>query len=162
MEGEGSGQELTEDEKTLKKMQDLVEKYSHDFPIHQPQQTPSGYPPYSPREVVLLTGSTGGLGSYLLESLVLKPDIARVYVLNRPHPTISSAQRQLESFKERGIDPNFVDFSKIRFLEGDLAAPGKKFGLQEDGIFEELRREVTCIMHTGRCRFDPPGDLQID
>ncbi|KAJ2919461.1 hypothetical protein MD484_g949, partial [Candolleomyces efflorescens] len=143
---EGSSQELTEEEKTLKKMQGLVEKYSQNFPIHIPKQTSGGYPPSGPREVILLTGSTGGLGSYLLESLVLKPDIARVYVLNRPHPTTSSAQRQLQSFKERGIDPNFLNFGKIRFLEGDLASPG--FGLGEDGMFEELRKEVTCVMHT--------------
>ena len=153
VDGEGSSQELTEEEKTLKKMQDLVEKYSQNFPIHIPKQASSRYPPSSFREVILLTGSPGGLGSYLLESLVLKPDISRVYVLNRPHPTTSSAQRQLESFKERGIDPNFLDFGKIRFLEGDLAAPG--FGLGEDGIFEELRKEVTCVMHTGECRLVP-------
>ncbi|KAJ2927495.1 hypothetical protein H1R20_g9600, partial [Candolleomyces eurysporus] len=146
VDGESSGQEETEDEKTLKKMRDLVEKYSRDFPVHEPQQTP-GLPP-STREVVLLTGSTGGLGSYLLESLVLKPDIAKVYVLNRPHATVSSAARQLDSFKERGIDPNFLDFSKIKFLEGDLAAPENDFGLEEEGMFEELRKEVTCIMHT--------------
>ncbi|RXW20332.1 hypothetical protein EST38_g5522 [Candolleomyces aberdarensis] len=147
VDGESSGPDETEDEKTLKKMRDLVEKYSRDFPVHEPQQTPELLPP-STREVVLLTGSTGGLGSYLLESLVLKPDIVKVYVLNRPHATVSSATRQLDSFKERGIDPNFLDFSKIKFLEGDLAAPENGFGLQEEGMFEELRKEVTCIMHT--------------
>ena len=72
-----------------------------------------------------------------------------MYVLNRPHPQFSGAQRQLESFKERGIDPNFLNFSKISFLEGDLADPGKRFGLGED-VFEELRKEVSCIMHIGR------------
>lgn len=134
---------ISKEEKTLNKMRDLVEKYSQNFPVH----TPADFEHLPVKEAVLLTGSTGGLGSYLLESLLLKSDISRVFVLNRPGDVpMSSPQRQIQSFHARGIDPNFLDFSKIRFLEGNMSLP--RLGLDEQ-VYEELRREVTCIMHIG-------------
>ncbi|KAF6743956.1 hypothetical protein DFP72DRAFT_1079255 [Ephemerocybe angulata] len=126
------------EEKMVRKMLELVEKYSQSFPGH----TPGGLTPR--KEAILLTGSTGGLGSYLLESLVLNPDISKVFVLNRPNGTLGSEERQLKSFRERGIDAAFLDFGKIRFLEGHLEVEG--FGLDGD-VIEEMRREVTCVMH---------------
>ncbi|KAF5339742.1 hypothetical protein D9611_009173 [Ephemerocybe angulata] len=137
-------------EKKMASMRQMVTKYTRTFPVH----IPGGSKPT--KESILLTGSTGTFGSYVLESLVQNPAIGKVYALNRPHvrETISSTKRQLRSFSERGINPN-LDLSKVRFLEGDLATDN--FGLEE-GLIEEMKRNVTCIMHTA-WRVDFNGGL---
>ncbi|CAK5283812.1 unnamed protein product [Mycena citricolor] len=73
-------------------------------------------------EVVLLTGSTGGLGSHLLEILLKHPSIRRVYALNRYSSRASSASRQSATFLERGLDAKLLlDSDRLVFLEGTAA-----------------------------------------
>ena len=51
--------------------------------------------------VVLLTGSTGSLGSFLLSELLKSPAVQRVFVFNRPSSTKSIEERQKSSFRDR-------------------------------------------------------------
>jgi FlaA1/EpsC-like NDP-sugar epimerase len=52
-------------------------------------------------EVVLLTGTTGALGSELLVDLVASEHVSRVYTYNRPMPSKTIRQRHQETFADR-------------------------------------------------------------
>ncbi|KAF8904606.1 hypothetical protein CPB85DRAFT_967094 [Mucidula mucida] len=125
-------------------MESMVRKYGADFSRRVPATPPP--PPRRPGEVVLLTGSTGSLGSHLLELLVKDPAVECVYALNRRDSKgyRSVYIRQATAFKDRDLDYSILNFEKLQLLEGNLAE--ECFGLEEH-VFEELRREVTCIIH---------------
>lgn len=61
---------------------------------------PSGQPESASGYTVLLTGSTGSLGTYLLHSLLDNPQISHIYCLNR---TPNAAEKQSRSFLDRGL-----------------------------------------------------------
>lgn len=82
--------------------------------------------------VVLLTGSTGTLGSYILADLLGRPEISTIYVLNRfsAAPGTWSSMRQLKAFEERGLNTRLLTTSrKICYLEGDMSQD--RLGLME-------------------------------
>ncbi|KAF8513307.1 hypothetical protein BU17DRAFT_95460 [Hysterangium stoloniferum] len=121
------------------RLQDLIEKYTQDWPVHRPQTTADS----SSNEVVLLTGSTGGLGSQILAQLVEIPSITRIYALNRPSQR-SSYDRQHESFVDRGNDVSLLQSDKIVYVDGDTSVVG--FNLNSD-LFNKIRDSVTMIIH---------------
>lgn len=94
----------------------MVDKYSLDMQSVQPTTT-IPLPPLP--TVVLITGSTGGLGSEMLAKCLMDEAISRIYVLNRLSKTGSSKARHLAIFKDRGLDGMLLQSSKIVFLEGD-------------------------------------------
>ncbi|KAG2158598.1 putative aminoadipate reductase [Suillus bovinus] len=99
------------------------------------------------RRVVLLTGSTGTLGSYLLADLLGRPEVTTVYVLNRfsAAPGTYSSMRQLKAFEERGLNTRLLTSSrKIHYLEGDISQD--RLGLTAP-TYERLRCSVTMIIH---------------
>lgn len=100
-------------------------------------------------DVVLLTGSTGALGSHILESLVLDPSIAKVYALNRRdmRGARSVYIRQSASFKDRDLDFVALNSEKVMLLEGD--ATEEHLGLHDQDLFEEIRDNITCVIHCG-------------
>ncbi|EGN94883.1 hypothetical protein SERLA73DRAFT_162904 [Serpula lacrymans var. lacrymans S7.3] len=78
--------------------------------------------------VVLLTGSTGGLGSYLLASLLENEQVSLVYAFNRSSKDgKSSEERQKAGFEDRGLDIALLSSPKLRYIEGD--AVQDKLGL---------------------------------
>lgn len=94
--------------------------------------------------VVLLTGSTGGLGSYLLSSLLSREDVAVVYAFNRRSKTGTIQQRQRAGFEDRGLDTALLDSEKLIYLEGDATQPNL---LLDDRTYGEIRDSVTVIIH---------------
>ncbi|KAH7913622.1 putative aminoadipate reductase [Hygrophoropsis aurantiaca] len=95
--------------------------------------------------VVLLTGSTGGLGTYLLASLLGNKDVTAVYAFNRPSKGNSTIEeRQLAGFVDRGFDEKLLASDKLFYLEGDTAQ--ENLGL-EASIYEKLRASTTVIIH---------------
>jgi len=132
---------VPDEAKTIAEMNKLVEKYTTNFPLHSAVD----YSP--PTEVVLLTGSTGGLGSYILEALVLNSSISRIYALNRRgNQKSTSHERQRRAFEDRGIDLVILESPKIVFLEGD--ANLDLLGLSTS-VYEQLRTCLSCIIHSG-------------
>ena len=73
--------------------------------------------------VVVLTGSTGGLGSYLLASLLQREDVSVVYAFNRPSrgSTSSIQRRQQSSFEDRGFDVTLLQSEKLVYVETDIS-----------------------------------------
>lgn len=95
-------------------------------------------------ETVLLTGSTGSLGSYLLDSLLARPaaNVKRVICLNRGS---DSRERQVKSFESRRLAPLPQDQKdRVIFLQADLS--NEKLGLSQED-YDFLVRETTVIIH---------------
>jgi thioester reductase-like protein len=87
---------------------------------------------------VALTGSTGSLGSTLLENLLADPKISKIYCLNR---TADAQDRQQKSFKVRGLQP---DLSKATFIKAEFGLP--QLGIP-DSTFQALKENVDVIIH---------------
>jgi hypothetical protein len=84
--------------------------------------------------VILITGTTGGLGSFLLASLLKNDEVRRVYAFNRQGRE-SSKQRQVEGFEDRSLPVDLLNGDKVVFVEGDSAA--ENLGL-EPSLYEEV------------------------
>ncbi|KAJ7146561.1 acetyl-CoA synthetase-like protein [Mycena epipterygia] len=117
----------------------MIEKYSQGFdePINQQQGSSTG------GTVVLLTGSTGGLGSHILEILLGLDSVERVYAFNRSARTPLS-ERQQAAFVDRALDVNLLSSEKLVYLEGDTSK--SDLGLTPD-VVATLRDTVTVIVH---------------
>lgn len=98
-------------------------------------------------EVVLLTGTTGSLGSHILYYLHQCKDVRRIYALNRgdPDDLDSLRCRQENALKIRGITPEILRDGKVVLIPSDLASDN--FGL-EPSLFQELQNSVDLIIHT--------------
>ncbi|KAF7296637.1 Aminoadipate reductase [Mycena chlorophos] len=117
----------------------MIAKYSQGFNSAQLATSPSR--PCG--SVVLLTGSTGGLGSHILELLLRLSSVDRVYAFNRPG-RFSVAERQSAAFREHALDAELLKSSKLVYLEGDSGRAD--LGLSAE-MYDELEKSVTCIIH---------------
>lgn len=105
-------------------VQQLITKYISDLP----QRSQKYLPPVveTKRKVVVLTGSTGSLGSYILDNLMNREDVHEIFCLNRSG---TAKERQSASNARRGLRTDF-DARGVHFLHSDL---GKlSLGLHDD------------------------------
>ncbi|KAL4894587.1 hypothetical protein BDV59DRAFT_200924 [Aspergillus ambiguus] len=119
------------------KIEQLVQKYTANLTTNRDRQLSSqaAYP-----SVVVLTGSTGSLGTYILHDLIKTPTIAKVYCLNRSHAEI----RQQKSFSEKGLDVSPDEWAKIEFLQAALGE--SQFGL-EQAKYKEISSVADTVIH---------------
>ncbi|KAH8691535.1 hypothetical protein BGW36DRAFT_388500 [Talaromyces proteolyticus] len=104
----------------------LVDKYSYDL---------------GESHCVILTGSTGSLGSYLLNELLRDSSVHKIYCLNR---SADAAPRQLQSLQEKGL-VTFDQFpARVEFLQAQFGE--ERLGLDETK-YEELLHKVDTIIH---------------
>jgi hypothetical protein len=85
---------------------------------------------FPPLERIVLTGTTGCLGSHLLAQLLAPDRMERVWALNR----MSLEERQRDSFAEKSLDAGLLDCPELALLESDLI--GDKLGLSFDAYDE--------------------------
>ncbi|KUM60291.1 hypothetical protein ACN42_g6826 [Penicillium freii] len=119
------------------KIQSLVDKYTSDLPARE------GYPQngLSSPSTVILTGSTGSLGTYLLHSLLSSDSITKVYCLNRS----DAESGQKKSFEEKGLHLDPHDWKdKVEFLQVSFGEP--RFGLSQSK-YQDLLDSVDTIIH---------------
>ncbi|KAH8664416.1 male sterility protein-domain-containing protein [Xylariales sp. PMI_506] len=95
----------------------------------------------NPRMAVLLTGSTGALGSYILDLLVELPQVERVVCLVRSD---DGRARQEDALRSRGLKP--LPPHGVDFFKADLAQP--QLGLS-DSLYVELQATITTVLHNG-------------
>ncbi|KAI0532943.1 hypothetical protein GGR58DRAFT_517325 [Xylaria digitata] len=93
-------------------------------------------------QTIILTGSTRGLGSYLLDQLVHNPTIKTVVCLNRAKD--GGAAQQEKQRSERGFVQDLEHTNKIEYLHADLSKD--KLGLS-DGKYDSLLKEAHRIIH---------------
>jgi len=114
-------------ERRCLEMESLVTKYAASIPMPQWQVLPGS----RREETILLTGSTGRFGCYILGQLAERDDIVKIYALNRSNAlNISPEARQTEAMKTWGLSLNSDAVDKIVFLEYDPSE--EKLGLTED------------------------------
>ncbi|CEN61371.1 hypothetical protein ASPCAL08025 [Aspergillus calidoustus] len=93
-------------------------------------------------KVILVTGSTGTIGSYILSVLLDREDIDHIYCLNRSLNS-ETLQREHNAHQDPALPITFPE-SKVTFLTVDLAHP--ILGL-DGAVYEALRDRATHIIH---------------
>ncbi|ROW08291.1 hypothetical protein VMCG_03193 [Cytospora schulzeri] len=91
---------------------------------------------------ILLTGSTGTVGTFLLRALLDNPNIQHVICLNRSEDGGRAAQEK--RFAAAGLETGDLD-KHTNFLHADLSQP--LLGLSVE-IYEDLRTRVGLIVHS--------------
>ncbi|KAI9147529.1 Non-canonical non-ribosomal peptide synthetase FUB8 [Paramyrothecium foliicola] len=102
--------------------------------------TSTGEREYSSNITVVLTGSTGSLGSYLLDSLLNQTNVGKVFCLNRAE---DGRAKQAQANAARGLRTN-LDDDRLCFYQVDLSQP--YFGLTRSK-YGEILLETTHIIH---------------
>ncbi|KAF9553775.1 acetyl-CoA synthetase-like protein [Agrocybe pediades] len=143
----GAGQHAADRASRVSAMLAMVDKYTCQEPA-LPTHNDKPSDPQISGDVVLVTGTTGALGSYLLAELISNARVSRVYALNRPSKAAgvsTLAERQANSLVERGLESDVILGSdKLMLLEANLSLPD--FGLPED-VYQEMLSSVTHIVH---------------
>lgn len=93
-------------------MKSQIKKYTKDVPLASKNKLQ----PAGDGQTVLLTGSMGQLGSYLLDFMCCSPRVSKVICLNR---TDDGHSRQQCVSAEGGLG---TDFEKVKFHNADLGA----------------------------------------
>ena len=128
------------DEKEL--MLTLVDKYSKFDARNTDLLTNGDVPTADQKDVVLLTGATGGLGAHLLDLYTRSSDVSKVYCLVRGSDSQSAKARVSEALSQRGLGP--LDEDKVVVLQSTLSQD--RLGLS-DADYIRLIREVSIILH---------------
>ncbi|GMF74613.1 unnamed protein product [Aspergillus oryzae] len=130
----GEAEDKVEDvQATLKH---ITNKYTASLPKieHKALQVPS-------QSNIILTGSTGSLGSYLLDVLLSEPSIQKVYCLNR---SSDAFERQRSSFHDGQLNVKALLSPKAEFLTTNL--DDKTLGLSQSK-YTELLNKTDAIVH---------------
>ncbi|KAI0543404.1 hypothetical protein F4679DRAFT_568949 [Xylaria curta] len=109
---DGNASSLNYKEHELQTMKQVWKKYSKGLPKPQPNRRAA----MTNGQTVILTGSTGMLGSYMLDRLLSDPQVAHTHCLNRGEA--GGAKQQERSMLLRGLS---VNFSKCTFHTADMS-----------------------------------------
>ncbi|KAI0023532.1 male sterility protein-domain-containing protein [Xylariomycetidae sp. FL0641] len=123
-------------EQEVRVMRSLWQEFTRDLPGPRGNRSQ----PRRNGSTVLLTGSTGMLGSYLLDALIRSPSVEKVVCLNRAEN--GGRRRQVESMQVRGLSADFG--SKVEFWHADLANPTLGLGPE---VFDRLLRTADLVIH---------------
>lgn len=130
------GQEVSQKsspDSTEEEMRNLYDVLTFDLPLFKRRPISD-----QSNRIVLLTGSTGSLGSYVLDRLLAEPRVTHIYCLNRGP---NSLQRQRKSQSAKGLQ-HLTD--KVTCLDADLLK--NSFGLPVE-TYRRLLHETTDIIH---------------
>ncbi|RMZ43874.1 putative NRPS-like protein biosynthetic cluster [Aspergillus flavus] len=131
-------EEKAEDEEATRpgRIEGLINKYTNDLS----QRAITSFN-RSTKNAVILTGSTGSLGNYILNELLSDREIPMIYCLNRAE---DARQKQITSFKEKGFTiPHDFD-ERVEFIHAHFGA--LNLGLSIDK-YNELTKSVDLIIH---------------
>ncbi|KAF5671682.1 nonribosomal peptide synthetase [Fusarium heterosporum] len=124
-----------EETKQMQETERLAAKYMEDMPCaRDDKQDPSNND-----QTILVTGTTGSLGAYMLDRLCKLPTVKKVIALNRDKD--GGESRQLSINESRGLTQ---DFSKVVFLYANLSLPN--LGLEQEK-YRALLANVDRIIH---------------
>ncbi|KAF7299983.1 Acetyl-CoA synthetase-like protein [Mycena kentingensis (nom. inval.)] len=141
--GDGSAAKHTDAET---KVAEAIARHTANFPVHQPGSDASVSKVQG--DVYAVTGTTGSLGSFFVAMLLRQPQVRKVYLLNRKSAGKTAQQRHEAAFRDRGLDgvalADAVDAKRAVYVDIALGEP--KLGVS-DAVYNELRKEVTHIVH---------------
>ncbi|MEW6086873.1 MAG: SDR family oxidoreductase [bacterium] len=106
------------------------------------------------RETVLLTGSTGLLGSYILKELI-KHNVGNIIVLSRGETQEEADRRVYQELGKHLSSKERQRFSKlVEIIRGDITQ--ENLGLSKK-MFNNLTKKITLIYHSAAlCKFNIP------
>lgn len=133
---EGSPTDRAEEQ--AETMRGLLDKYTANLP--RPSDKQSHLLPKD-GNTVILTGSTGSLGSYILESLLHQANVKKIYCLNR---VANGMEKQSQVNKPRGLTTEW-SAHLVQFLQADFSKPN--FAL-DDEQYSTLIQQTTHIIHS--------------
>ncbi|KJR88497.1 NRPS-like enzyme [Sporothrix schenckii 1099-18] len=122
-----------DDTPRVRAMKALVDKYTAGLPNVNTRRAAS--------LTVAITGSTGSLGTHILEALLNDRAVAKIYCLNRSD---DAQVRQQRAFDRRGKAYSLADPQRTEFVTVDLGDP--QFGLDAP-TFRRLRATVDVVIH---------------
>ncbi|KAK4234165.1 hypothetical protein C8A03DRAFT_18878 [Achaetomium macrosporum] len=103
-------------------MEALLQKYTRDMP---PPPSPAKPAPADDDQVIIITGTTGALGSYMLDLALRSPKVKKIICLNR---SADAEERQRKGNASRGLLTTFSSSSSspsshktVEFLHADLS-----------------------------------------
>ncbi|KAF3034330.1 putative secondary metabolism biosynthetic enzyme [Didymella heteroderae] len=134
--GKSNGQQalpLSQDEKIDR----MVKKYTRDM-IRQ--QRLANAIKTSNEHTVIVTGSTGSLGTHVLEQLLANREVEKVYCLNRSD---NAEARTKKSFSKYNHNATGID--KAEFIKSDFGSD--KLGLTDE-MYARLLDTVTVFIHS--------------
>jgi hypothetical protein len=105
----------------------LLEEYTSLLPPFRPGRAATAE--RAGEMTVVLTGSTGSLGPYILEALNRNPKVVRVICLNR---SAKAAERHAQLCSSRGFTS--LPPSRVQFLKADLSLPQLGLGRASYGM----------------------------
>uniref|UniRef100_A0A0W0G571 Putative acetyl-CoA synthetase-like protein n=1 Tax=Moniliophthora roreri TaxID=221103 RepID=A0A0W0G571_MONRR len=140
----GSREPPTSTTSRVKEMEKIMAPLITSFPSMRPVPDPVTE---TSETVILITGTTGALGSNFLATVLNDNSVSRVYALNRKVGCVPTQRRQQDTFTQQGLDLNLLSSPKLDLLDVDLTQ--SYFGLQSPK-FEEMRHSVTHIYHLGK------------
>jgi thioester reductase-like protein len=117
------------------KLQSMLEKYWSNIPSASLVQQRSGADAWK----IILTGTTGSLGTHLLATLEAMPVVAKIFCLNR---SSNARERQKKMSQSHGLNFDWDD--RVEFLHTNLSK--SKLGLNAEK-YDELLRETTVVIH---------------
>jgi thioester reductase-like protein len=132
---------LEQAERRYQQTQDLAHSYIKkaevDFPV--------AHNSYDEKKdmVVLLTGATGSLGSFMLRDMLKDPRVKKVYCCVRGDKE-KLHQRLIESFESRRLDVSLLDMDRVEALPMAFSEPFLGFSEER---YNQLKQEVTVIQH---------------
>ncbi|CAL1703617.1 unnamed protein product [Somion occarium] len=118
-------------------IQTLIDKYTPKFPEDATTEPFEG----AEEAVVVLTGSSGHLGSHILASLLQQDKVAKVYTFNRGNDVV---EKQRNAFQNRGLPVSLLQDKRLVQLPTDLSV--SSLGLSPD-ILHEIKRTATHVIH---------------
>ena len=116
------------------RMQTMFDKYSTSLRRRSDPKAPHGK-----NLAILMTGSTGSLGSYILDLLIKHPEVARIYCTTRDQAGPAAQKKRI---REAGLGD--LNLEKVKFVPCDLAR--YRLGLAE-AVREEVLDAITHVLH---------------
>lgn len=97
----------------------MIQKFSPNLP-----QFPSRvHISFESNVVVLMTGSTGNIGSHILGSALGDRRVSRIYTRHRKDARLRPYERLLDAFRKRRLPVGLLDDSRLVCTVGDVVHP---------------------------------------
>ncbi|KAI0169257.1 hypothetical protein GGR52DRAFT_581433 [Hypoxylon sp. FL1284] len=137
-----NGKKVPQTDSTLSMVRtgnEIVAEYTRSLPVRQRVSTST-----SPSEslVVVVIGSTGFLGSYLVGIMMHDPRISRIICLNRSPNAKATQEKAIREIYEKGGQP--LAFNKLDYLTIKLGDP--RLGLNASE-YAQIAREADVVVY---------------
>ncbi|KAK8016859.1 Non-canonical non-ribosomal peptide synthetase FUB8 [Apiospora rasikravindrae] len=136
VESEGANKAVNPEAQHQRDMTALWDKYTHNLMSKPLTKRPEAS---ETNQTVLITGTTGMLGSYMLDIMAHSPRVRKIICLNRPDD--GGAGKQTTAMQERGLDGSYG--GKAEFLQIDASQPN--LGLSKD-VYARLQQEADRVV----------------